>query len=819
MRIPIRHILCLLPLTMNAPAAAHTSDATFEVVGTPSGFGELAAPRTTLVDVYFGDRKIGETYAVTQPGRLRFRSADEILGKLPDAIAAPELSSTLATELPTNAQAACLGSISKDCGVLSPEVVGIIYDEERFRVDLFINPRFLRTSHSSPQGYLPEPAASLSLTNSLGLTASGTIGGSSAYNFQNRTIIGLGSARLRTNLSVASHLGLLVDDLVGEVDRRDLRYSAGLFWAPGNEFIGQRRIIGAGVGTQFDTSVDRETLQASPLIVFLAQPARVELLVDGRLVSSRPYPAGNIDLDTLALPHGSYPVILRIHQLNGSVREERRFFVRSAQVAPLGHPVYYAYAGVLANTRRHQPISPSSTFYYQAGTARRLTNNFALDAAVMGTQRKAIAQAGAWLIKGQARVRGAALLSTAGDAGALVQASKAGGGRLNISFDLRRIWSRDDKPLIPLASHANSFDISGSEGIQLTNGSYTQATANVGYRLGSIYLSMTGSYRKDRHLRADYTIGPSLNLPVVNRGHMQLVFEATAQRTRTTTAGFAGFRALFTSRQLSMLGRLGTGIQSERNGTGTSTARAVSSFSAQYSHETEGGTSINLEGGAERNVDSSTIHAGTNLNSRFGALRGGVLHNLEGKGGTQYDVTFQSGMALGSHAASFGGRDIEQSAVVISLGGNAPKSLFKVLVDDVDRGQVKIGQRLSLFMPAYRTYRIRLIRAAPDTVSFDDAAREVTLYPGNVQYLSWRAETYFTVFAQAISTKGTPISNALVQTAKGIAETDANGYFQIDMRRDDPITIATAERPTCRIKLGNVVVKNDFASVGKVVCQ
>jgi hypothetical protein len=330
---------------------------------------------------------------------------------------------------------------------------------------------------------------------------------------------------------------------------------------------------------------------------------------------------------------------------------------------------------------------------------------------------------------------------------------------------------------------------------------------------------VTGSYRKDRHLHADYTIGPSLSLPVVNGNHMQLVFEASAQRTRTTTAGFAGFRALFTSGQLSMLSRLGSGIHSDRVGTGTSIARAVGSFSAQYSHETEGRTLINVEGGADRNVDSSTIHAGGNLNNRFGTLRGGVLHNLEGRGGTQYDVTFQSGMALGSHTASLGGRHVEQSAVVISLSGNAPKSLFKVLVDDVDRGQVRIGQRLSLFMPAYRTYRIRLVRAAPDTVSFDGAARDVTLYPGNVQYLEWRAESYFTVFAQAISTNGKPISNALVQTAKGVAETDANGYFQIDMRHDDPITIAMTEGPACRIKLGNVVVKNDFASVGKVVCQ
>jgi hypothetical protein len=58
-----------------------------------------------------------------------------------------------------------------------------------------------------------------------------------------------------------------------------------------------------------------------------------------------------------------------------------------------------------------------------------------------------------------------------------------------------------------------------------------------------------------------------------------------------------------------------------------------------------------------------------------------------------------------------------------------------------------------------------------------------------------------------------------VETKKGIAETDANGYFQIDMRRDDPITIARDGAPACLVRLPNIAVSNDFASVGKVVCE
>ena len=635
---------------------------------------------------------------------------------------------------------------------------------------------------------------------------------------QNRTVVGLRSARIRANTSVASNLGLIVDDLVGEVDTRSLRYSAGLFWSPGNEFIGQRRIIGAGVGTQFDTFADQEAIHGTPLILFLGQPARVEVMVDGRLIGSRSYDAGNNAIETSGLPAGSYPVLLRIHQPNGTVREERRFFVKNGQVPPAGHPILYAYGGFLANTRRHQPISASKTFYYQAGAALRLTNSLAVDVSLLGTQHKGILEAGGWLIKGPGRLRAAALLSSAGDAGALVQASTSGNGPLSISFDLRRIWSHDGKPLIPLPSYASTFDVTPPAGVQLANGSYTQATASVGLRVGDGFLSVVGSYRKDRNFRADYTIGPSINWPILTRNQMQIVLEASAQRTRSTMAGFAGLRLQLASGPMSMQSRLGGSFQNDRAGQ-ASDSRAVSTFSAQYSHETEDRTLLNLEGGLDRNIGSSTIHGGGTLYSRFGNLRADVLHNLEGRGGTQYDIAFQSALALGGNAAALGARDMEQSAMIVSLAGDAGDAAFDVLVDEVVRGRVKPGRRFSLFVPGYRTYKVRLMPTASSAVSFDSAVREVTLYPGNVQSLEWKVESFVTVFAQAVSTSGVPISGARVEAPKGIAETDPNGYFQIDVRQGDPITITKSDGQECRVRLRQFVVRNDFASAGKAVCR
>src|SRR5207247_1591607 len=144
-------------------------------------------------------------------------------------------------------------------------------------------------------------------------------------------------------MSYSSGVGFLVDNFVAEVDEPGTRYSGGLFWAPGIDLTGQRKILGVGVGTQFDTRVDRDQVFGNQLIVFLAQRSRVDILRDGRLLTSRSYEAGNQALDTAGLPDGSYEVVLRIQEFGGGAREERRFFIKNARIAPLDQPVYFGY--------------------------------------------------------------------------------------------------------------------------------------------------------------------------------------------------------------------------------------------------------------------------------------------------------------------------------------------------------------------------------------------------------------------------------------------------------------------------------------------
>lgn len=484
--------ICLTLLTMFSAAAAEADGRSsgIESVGVPSGFSELTRDHEMLVDVYFGGRKIGEAMVIARPGFLRFKDASTLLAKVPNLDVSAELSAAFQEDLPTNAGLVCPQGGAKGCGELVPQNAGIIFDEDHFRVDLFINPKWLQLVRPEKSRYLATPTASLSLASSTGVTLSGSSGTSPVYNLQNRTIIGFRDARVRTDFSYASRVGLLADTIVGEVDRPGIRYSAGLFWAPGLDLTGERRIVGLGIETQFDTRTDRDNLEGTPLVLYLAQPARVDILVDGRIVNSRSYEAGNNLIDSSSLPQGSYSLVLKIHEQSGAVREERRFFAKDQQIAPVGQPIYFAYAGKLANTRPGQPVNLSSDFFYELGTARRLSQAIAVDFSVIGTSKTPIAEAGGWLVTPLARVRAAALASTSGDKGALLQVASAQAAGFSLNLDVRRIWSHDGKPLIPFSTYVDTFDSVPLEGQQVGNGSFTQASGSIGYRLGTAYLAL-----------------------------------------------------------------------------------------------------------------------------------------------------------------------------------------------------------------------------------------------------------------------------------------------------------------------------------------
>jgi hypothetical protein len=174
---------------------------------------------------------------------------------------------------------------------------------------------------------------------------------------------------------------------------------------------------------------------------------------------------------------------------------------------------------------------------------------------------------------------------------------------------------------------------------------------------------------------------------------------------------------------------------------------------------------------------------------------------------------------MGGRAVEIGGRDLNQSAVIAALDGTAANAAFDVLIDEVPRGRLGAGGRLPIFLEAYRSYQLRLRPVGGSPVAYDSAPRTVTLYPGNVEQVRWQADPLVTVFGQAVDAAGAPIADAGIAVARGIGQTDAQGYFQVDAAADDILEFRYGNNRTCKVALAGMKAGGNYARLGRVVCR
>ena len=808
----------LIGITVSAAfmigAPAYASEGSRLTMAAPPGFEDLAAERQLLLDVWFGGRKLGEARVRVAPGLLTFEDPAAVAALVPEVARPLELRRALEGALETNVSRLCGASREKGCGSIEPLAAGVILDEERFRVDLFVNPALLETPDQASDAYLDRPGAEPSLISLFGATLSGSNRGDQSWHVQNRTIAAVGSLRVRSDMSLSSGTGVTIDNLAAEKDLKDWRYIAGIFWAPGTELVGRRRIAGIGATTQLDTLQDRDALSATPLVLALQHQARVELLVDGRLVSSRIYPAGNRLVDTEALPGGSYEVLLRIQEDGLPVRIERRFFSRGTLMAPLGRPQFAAFAGILPSAGPGLSLDHGDAFY-QLSASYRVAPRIGLDASVLGTGRKAILDGGVVWQSGLAQVRLSALLSSSLDYGASIRASSSGKGPLAFSFDLRTIKSRDGRPLMPVASSRGTFSEDPEAGFG-DRGSYTQAIGVASYRLGDANFRLTGLYRRGGTEDSTYSIGASVDMPVIRTGRWDIVVQADVRKSEHELASFLGVRFLLNRGELALSGSAGTIHQSGRPG---DDERLVGEAQLAWARTLANEGQLSTDAAIGRDSDGSYARASAYARTPLVNARADLLHQFGDLATTQYAATLESGFVMSGHGVGMSGREMNDSAVEVSADGIEPGQRFELLVDEVARGTVGADRTTRVFLQPYRSYHIRLRPLGAQAASFDTAARQVTLYPGSVAALHWDVTPLFVLFGQAVDGFGRPVANAEIKGAFGIGRSDGEGYFQIETRSGDVLGFEPASAPACAVTVGKARQRDGYVSGGKVQCR
>ena len=797
--------------TVTAPAAA--IEATFAVAA-PAGFESLEGDRRVVVDAFYGGAKVGQVTGTITPGALRFDDPAAVARLLPDLVSVEAVAAALGKPLQTNASLVCRHATSARCGGLTPSSAGIIFDEDRFRVTIFLHPSLVAQADTAAPRYLEDPERHATMVSRFGATFSGSTRGDRSMHLQNRSIASLGALRLQSDSSVASRGGISFDNLTAQMDRRERRYMGGLFWAPGSELAGRRKVLGIGAMTQLDTRVDKELLEGTPISIFLQQPARVDVIVDGRVVTSQIYGAGHRLIDTSGMAGGSYDVELRIQEDGRSSRSEYRFFSKGSAMAPAGLPRLSAFAGFL-QTDPHQIRADASSFFYQAGAAYRVSQTLGIDGAILGTRRKAIIEAGAALAMGSANLRVLGLASSSGDIGTALRASSYGRSAVSVSFDLRAVRSRDGRPLLPMSAPAQTFSDDVSNVVS-PRGTYVQGVAVVDYRLGQAAMRLLGLYRRDGRHDATYNLAGSVDVPLVRHPRWDIRLQAEVRKSESDVSSFVGLRFLMNGGGTTLSGI--SGISRRHSGSGKST-KFVGETQAGWHHQLNSLSELTTDLAFGRNHEGSYARGSGNLRSSLFNARGDALHQMtDGRHTTQFAATADAAIAVGSGAMAVGGRDPADAAAIAIVSGAEADQEFEVLVDDVVRGTVTGDRALPLFLAPYETYEMR-VRPRHSLVHGVDVPVSATLYPGNVAKIRWSATPLKIAFGRLIDGNGEPVADADIRGPHAVGKSDQNGYFQIESAPHEMLEIRQGVRLICALTLPPGQQRQGYSSVGDVICQ
>jgi hypothetical protein len=778
-------LVCLVaPVIARADGAEReASTGTFyQLTGAvPAGFEGLVGPQQVLVDVYYGGDFLTSTLAVCEPGTIEFDHPEEVVGKLGDLLAPEPVLNALTGPLPSHAEAVCPpGSRGPGCGVIEPTSAGVIYDGSRYRVDLFVSPALRVLQDPESARYLPPSDAGLSYLQNVNLNAAGSDAGSDLVSLTSMSTVAWHENRLVGIASYTDQDDVTIDGLYGQRDFRGNEYRAGLFRTAGrySVFAGDFDLVGYQMSTSLATRTDLGIARGTPLEVFLLAPGRVDIIKDGRLLGSATYGAGNHRLDTSSLPEGAYDLTVRINE-GGRVREETRFFSKTSRIPPRDQPLRTLELGRVVNVDTND-LWPedADAWFSRAGYTRRLTDTFGFDAGFTSTENEQLYEAGLFQIdrlpggfEGYYELQAASFVSDDGDRGfafnGLVRR-----GVFSASLNYRKIDQND--PVSATREAQGDFF--------LVPESRTERTALLRLPLGAGVLSFAASRSKLGEGSSTDSQSVNLRYPLRIGGRASLEVTADLGRQDGDFAALLGLRLnLWRGRWTAEIApRIQT---TEGTSQFSGDGLQVDSFAAYSDRD-------NRLGDLRASVRAGAGAAEDRLGARF------ELNNVLGRSDLSVDRVNSDGTTTDSWAASLstsllttgdhwtlGAQNAAQAALVVKLEGSAPGVRFEVLVDGYRRGYAPVGRATAILLAPFQTYDVRIRPVGSAFVAYDDHVQQVTLYPGNVEQVSWDVGRLLVVVGKVVDvSSGTPLSGAELANVHGMAaRTDADGYFQAEL--------------------------------------
>jgi len=748
------------------------------VRGAPEGFETLDAPRAAMVTVYYGGQLLGSFAAHFTPSTLQFDAPATVIEAVPDISDKPRVMAALQKPLPVHADLLCNEKRIENCGKLQPDIVGVIFSEDRQEAELFFNKDTLAVVENSER-YLPLPDRHFSSVQSINGALSGSGQGTPDFSASTQSIYAFGEGKLQSQTTL-SNQGLRFDTATADIDRRGWEASTGLFRSNAMELISDRDIAGVSIATSSRTVEDNHKTDGNDVIVYLPRRAFVSIYREGRLYSSHDYEAGNQKLDTSELPEGAYTITLKIQEADGSVRDETRFFAKTKMLPAPGQPVYYVQAGIIRDDAQHDSTLPQLTDHplLRTGTVQRIDDNLAFTASLLGVQDRGAMELGSFWIMGGTQIQSTFMSSSKGDLGAQASVTHTS-DRFSASLDFRDVWMNGN----------------GMPGYDTVVRDFSQADFTFGYNASAdLSFGARGNYSKQSGNLSIVSFGPYAEWHVWQDGERSL--GVTADMARGTDHTIEGSLLMHFSYRFGSYGISGSGGEQF----GDSTRGATGNLRVFHDDPTPGNKLL-VGAGVNADRQNRSLSADADWDNSVAQLRGGVQQNWGQYGSNlSYGGNFDVSAAQIADEIHVGGAQNDASAVIIETMGDVSVPM-KIFVNGMQRGTVNVGDRQTVFLSPFHTYNIRLEPEKSGLLDYENNDRKVTLYPGNVTKLSWAVNKFYVVAARIVTPDGKPLSGAALQESHGLIATEEDGRIQAEMSAPQIMTFALNDGSSCKVTL------------------
>ena len=808
--IKILSILLYLVFFPCTVAAAESSS----VGQAPDGFDDFLAPQKTVIDVFYQNRFIVAASATYSLTGVSFSNPDVLIQAIPSIKRPPTVLRVLEGELDKNAHLICRGAVRLNCGILEPTIAGVIFDENRFRVDLFIHPDYLSVQPLIFDQFLPDSNAGLAVIQNLRGTISGNLNDNNRqtnYTLFGDTLFSYEENSLQLGWDQSRNQNFSINEMLFERDYQGKLWQAGLVYSSGIglSFSSSPRLWGARLASSYNSRTSTSITQGTPLDIFIPVRGRYEILREERLIDSGFIEAGSRQLNTSSFPSGAYDLVIRLLDEQGNlIREETRFFAKQNRLPPRGEPEYFMEAGRVALSGEDKVLPElTDNVLARAGINMRLSDTISSTLATALTKGQGLAEASLFHIGQNYDVSTALMYAGNSDYGVKGE-GRLTVGDLSLGANISHLWRGE--------SVRNGYDLLGN--------AFRQTNLSASYPLFSGSLSYRFSDNRNRDINNNSTGREIRQSLAYSRSIYQDNLYSASIRldgTRISNGAFTGLVSVdFRRSQENWTYQVSPQSSLEKDESGKSQTDNSILVTASYDDNDE--LAGNLRGTlrAEKASARTSVGASGSFQSTWG--KGNLNLNYvenNGNSSTSYSAGVNTSFIANRKTIALGGGSQSPAAVVVNVAGAAHDDRFAVYVDNQRRSFTEGDSSSIVHLSPFQTYKVRIKSEGDSVYSQDEKEYQVTLYPGNAVALDYKVQRVVIVYGRVLLPDGQWLTNANIRGGVGLAASDELGVFQAEISSDTKHLVFSRRGEECKVPLSVSSYKDDFVSLGQVVCQ